>query len=1087
MPLLARLSVGAKLMLLALLPVGVLLGFTITASVDDWRKASSLSEFRRATEQSFAEDRLATALVDERTAAVLASLRPRATTAAQLRSARADADAALRQAVERAAAWRGSLDLRGRLDAVGRQLNAVRVQVASGSLTAQQSTDAYSSIVRDVRATVRQLDAAGPTLASERPADAYVAIGEAIEAAARERVDVARLIARRPSAAPSAVRGRMLETAGLDTFRENATGSLAAELDAVLFSPAGVTVAAVREELDSHPLGTLRALSLDTWLRASGRRIASLRRLQASARANLATVVSNDVGAARARGYRDAGISIAVVLLVTALTLALRRSITRPLREVSEGARSLSSGELAFDIGYSGRDEIGQVASAFRGLRETVERLAGEIREMTAAVRDNRLEHRADVAAFEGTWSQLLTGLNDTTTAFAELEGRRERAERELGDFFELSLDLLCIANFDGYFTRVNPAAERTLGFTSAELVSRPFIEFIHPDDRPRSAAVFDTLRLGRDVVQFENRNVCADGSVCWIQWSTRALPDEGLVYAVGRDITDRRRNLEEQAALHRVATLVAEGASPAETFSAVAAEVGQLVEADVAVVLRYEPEHTATIVGGWSVPGIELPIGSRLRVVDEGVAVRVLDTQQTARVDRFDGPPGSIPAFFRSLGGRCGVGAPITVEARLWGVLVVVSTEPDGLPAGSEPAVAEFTELLATAIANTEARREVARLAEEQAALRRVATLVATGVEPGAVFEAVPGEVNALFGTDIAAVVKFEGDGIATVMGARGGPHSPGARVQLDPDYVVAAAQRTGRAARFDRDGDDDVPSVVQDWGVRSALASPVVVEGEVWGAMTIASFRQALPNGTERRLSDFTDLVATAIASAESRTELNASRRRIVATADDTRRRIERDLHDGAQQRLVSLALQLRAAQSTVPPELEELGTQLDHIVAGLTNALDELREYARGIHPAILAEGGLGQALRAVARRSDVPVELDVQTSGRLPAPVEVAAYYVVSEALTNAAKHAEASVVVVAVEELESGLRISVRDDGVGGADVAAGSGLVGLKDRVEALGGRISVESPRGAGTSIEVELPLVDDERIGAVDLASRL
>ena len=616
MPLLARLSVGAKLMLLALLPVGVLLAFTITASVNDWRKASSLSDFRRATEQSFAEDQLATALVDERTAAVLASLRPRATTAAQLRSARADADAALRQAVERAAAWRGSLDLRGRLDAVGRQLNAARVQVASGSLTAQQSTDAYSSIVRDVRATVRQLDAAGPTLASERPADAYVAIGEAIEAAARERVDVARLIARLPSAAPSAVRGRMLETAGLDTFRENAAGSLAAELDAVLFSPAGVTVAAVREELDRHPLGTLRALSLDTWLRASGRRIASLRRLQASARANLATVVSNDVGAARARGYRDAGISIAVVLLVTALTLALRRSITRPLREVSEGARSLSSGELAFDIGYRGRDEIGHVASAFRGLRETVERLAGEIREMTAAVRDNRLEHRADVAAFEGTWSQLLTGLNDTTTAFAELEGRRERAERELGDFFELSLDLLCIANFDGYFTRVNPAAQRTLGYTSAELVSRPFIEFIHPDDRLRSAEVFDTLRLGRDVVQFENRNVCADGSVRWIQWSTRALPDEGLVYAVGRDITDRRRNLEEQAALHRVATLVAEGASPAETFSAVAAEVGQLVEADVAVVLRYEPEHTATIVGGWSVPGIELPIGSRLRVV---------------------------------------------------------------------------------------------------------------------------------------------------------------------------------------------------------------------------------------------------------------------------------------------------------------------------------------------------------------------------------------------------------------------------------------------------------------------------------------
>jgi signal transduction histidine kinase len=243
--------------------------------------------------------------------------------------------------------------------------------------------------------------------------------------------------------------------------------------------------------------------------------------------------------------------------------------------------------------------------------------------------------------------------------------------------------------------------------------------------------------------------------------------------------------------------------------------------------------------------------------------------------------------------------------------------------------------------------------------------------------------------------------------------------------------------------------------------------------------------PPATEERLTKFTELVATAVANAQTEAELTASRARVVATADDTRRRIERDLHDGAQQRLVSLALQLREAQAAVPTELREVSAQLDRIVAGLAQALEELREFARGIHPAILAEGGLGPALRLLARRSDVPVALDVRTSRRLPEPVEVAAYYVASEALTNAAKHAGASVVSLAVEEADGGLRIRVRDDGCGGADFARGSGLVGLKDRIEALGGRISVESPRGAGTAILVELPLADD-RAGGVELVSR-
>jgi len=230
-----------------------------------------------------------------------------------------------------------------------------------------------------------------------------------------------------------------------------------------------------------------------------------------------------------------------------------------------------------------------------------------------------------------------------------------------------------------------------------------------------------------------------------------------------------------------------------------------------------------------------------------------------------------------------------------------------------------------------------------------------------------------------------------------------------------------------------------------------------------------------TESRLGEFTQLLATAIANAQSRAEVETSRARIVATADATRRRIERDLHDGAQQQLLSLALELRAAQASVAPELQDQRAELSHIAEGMTNVLGELREIALGLHPAILAEGGLGPAVKTLARRSTVPVELEVRADARLPEPVEVATYYVISEALTNAAKYAQASIVRVSVEQRNCRLRVAVRDDGVGGADPGRGSGLLGLKDRAEAMGGTMCVESPQGAGTSLIVELPLDGD------------
>ena len=289
-PLLGRLSVGAKLMLLVLLPVGVLLGFTIAESADNWQTALSLRDFQNATEQSFAVTDVAAALAEERTAAALMVLRPDNASLQRLRAAQASVDATLIEGTGRARAWVGTVDVGGRIDAARRQLNAVRVELASNSLTASESAEAYGSIIRDLLRTVRQLDATAPTQPSARASQAYVAIVEAIEAAAREQADVAALIASQPAdglAASSATRWSGLEAAQLDVFRDNATGPLAADLEAVQFSPSGITVTAVRDALANRAPGVLREPSLTGWLDASSTRIASLRDLQGGAKNNL--------------------------------------------------------------------------------------------------------------------------------------------------------------------------------------------------------------------------------------------------------------------------------------------------------------------------------------------------------------------------------------------------------------------------------------------------------------------------------------------------------------------------------------------------------------------------------------------------------------------------------------------------------------------------------------------------------------------------------------------------------------------------------------------------------------------------------
>ena len=484
--------------------------------------------------------------------------------------------------------------------------------------------------------------------------------------------------------------------------------------------------------------------------------------------------------------------------------------------------------------------------------------------------------------------------------------GRRAQAQAELDRIFHLSSDLIAVADLKGHFKRVNPAFERTLGYSSEELVSRPYVEFVHPDDRSRTLQAAAELANGRELVEFENRYLRKDGAARWLQWSARSAPGEAVIYAAARDITERKQ------------------------------------------------------------------------------------------------------------------------------------------------------------------------LEEEQTALRHVATLVARGTGSELLFRAVADEVGALMGCDTAAIVRFEADGWATVMGGHLSRRPPGDHFVPEADYVVASVRRTGHAARFDTDDPTaaDMPDAVRAEGIHSGIAAPIVVDGDLWGTITVASLHGSLPASTEQRLADFTDLVGTAIANAESRAELLASRSRIVTTADQTRRRIERDLHDGAQQRLVTLTMKLRALEAEPVPPADALRRDVEAIAEGLDDVLDDLRETARGLHPVMLTRGGLGPALKALGRRSPVPVELDVRTEDRLPEPVEVAAYYVVAEALTNAAKHAHASVVSVEAEVLDGDLRVSVQDDGVGGANPARGSGLVGLTDRVEALGGRLTLDSPPAGGTTVRIDLPL---------------
>ena len=468
----------------------------------------------------------------------------------------------------------------------------------------------------------------------------------------------------------------------------------------------------------------------------------------------------------------------------------------------------------------------------------------------------------------------------------------------------------MCIMGVDGYLKRVNLAFERTLGYDGHELLARPLLDFVHPDDREATADSLHRLQEGQGEQSLDSRFVRADGAVRWLQWNTHPLPERGLVYAAAHDVTDIRSLAQEQAALRRVATLVAEGADDADVFNAVTAEVGHLLGADATRLLRHEPDGSVAVVAGNGAP-------------DAGMGIR---------------PPA----------GR-------TEDDVWWSV----------------------------------AQR------------------------------------------------------------AGGGRNEHGA----DGSAVLGE--------------EEPVPDI------GAAVASPIVVSSRQWGLIVAAwKRREGVRVDTETRMAQFTELVATAVANAESRVLLAASRQRIVATADETRRRLERDLHDGAQQRLVHAIIALKLAGSALGQGSEKAEGLVHEALENAESANEELRELARGIMPALLTRSGLSPALEAVADRSPIPVRLDVRTDGRLPERAEVTTYFVISEALTNAAKHSHASSVQVTVESIDGEVRLSIDDDGIGGADPARGSGLVGLRDRVEAVGGTLAVQSPSGGGTHLAVELPL---------------
>jgi PAS domain S-box-containing protein len=618
--------------------------------------------------------------------------------------------------------------------------------------------------------------------------------------------------------------------------------------------------------------------------------------------------------------------------------------------------------------------------------------------------------------------------------------------------------------------------------------------ERLHPEDQHVMLEAYERAIAGGPRYDVDYRVLHPDGEVRYVHseadvtWDADGRPLR--MFGVLQDITDRKQAEErliryrdslerlahEQEALRRVATLVARASAPEDIFASVTEEAGRLLGVDLAVLARYDA-GTETIVAGWSASGDLEGIGTSTALGGRNVSTIVRETSRPVRIEDYGEATGEIAAFRHAWGVRAIVGVPITVEGETRGVLAVASTTDNPLPGDAEERLASFTELVATAYANAEAREALRHLADEQSALRRVATLVARGTPPDLVFAAVAEEVGTLLpATELALVGRYMPDESIEYVGAWSAVGETawlGKRVRLGGHNVSTVVFETGQPGRVDELEEEAsaVTALARDHGARSSAGAPIEVEGRLWGVMIVASIHETvLAPGIERELAAFTELIATAIANAEARAELTASRARLVTSADETRRRIVRDLHDGAQNGLVQTIITLELALRAQDQDDDAQGRQLlDEALAQAQRANREMRDLVQGILPAGLARWGLVAAVEELIERLRVPVTVDV-ASGRFRPEIEANAYFLIAEALTNVAKHSNARRATVRVWVEDARLHVEVGDDGVGGAR-PEGGGLRGLADRIDAFGGRLEIDSPPSGGTRIIATLP----------------
>jgi signal transduction histidine kinase len=517
----------------------------------------------------------------------------------------------------------------------------------------------------------------------------------------------------------------------------------------------------------------------------------------------------------------------------------------------------------------------------------------------------------------------------------------------------------------------------------------------------------------------------------------------------------------DEQTALRRIAELTAREAPGDAVLNAVAVQASRLAGVEFGMVLRFEPDGTSEIVALDGAP-TSFQVGMRAPDTGDGSAHRVWRTGRAARVENLGAMSGQWPRMASRQGFSASAGVPILLEGGLWGALIVAGREP--MPAAIESHLADFSQLVSTAIAAAQARSALRRLADEQTALRRVAELVARGATLDEVFAAVAAEASKLLGDLAAVLLRFDADGHAVAVATCNSPVPLELRGAADIGTATGEVLRSGRAVRFDARGGTRPAGLEQPPGVQAGVAVPVTVEGRAWGALATST---PGPPDAEDRLSQLAELAAAAIANAENKAKLTASRARVIATTDETRRRLQRDLHDGAQQRLVHAIISLKLARDTAtdPPTALLIEEALVH--AQRANA--ELRDLVHGIMPAALTRGGLRAGLESLVADLTLPIDLHV-TVPRLHPQLETTAYFIVAEALTNVVKHAHATRATVNAVLDDDKLTIVVQDDGRGGADPTRGTGLTGLLDRVEASEGELSITSPPGRGTVLRAEL-----------------